>query len=102
MAKKKPKAFYLLTASFKAAPALNVTAVRAAIVTGAPVCGFLPLLAALSDTPKVPNPTKVVFSPFFSASVIASNVASIARVASAFVKPVFSATASTNSTFFVI
>ena len=38
----------------------------------APVCGFLPVLAALSDTSKVPNPTNWIFSPFFNSSATTS------------------------------
>ena len=75
---------------------MNVTALRAGILTCAPVCGLRPVLASLLETPNVPKPIKVVFSPFFNAFVIAPNVASIARVASALVNPASFATASTN------
>ena len=66
------------------------------MLTLAPVLGLCPSRAALSDTAKVPKPTTGTLSPFDNASTIVANVASIARVVSAFVKPVFSATASTN------
>ena len=64
----------------------------AAILTVAPVCGLRPSRAALSLTEKVPNPGTVILSPLANTPLIASNVASIARVASALVKPAFSAT----------
>ena len=81
---------------------MKVTAFLAAILTVSPVLGLRPSRAALLDTPKVPKPTSGTLSPFLSAPVIASIVASIARVASALVNPAFYATASTNSTFFIV
>lgn len=40
-----------------------------------PVCGFLPILAALFLDSKVPKPTRVTLSPFLTADWIASIVA---------------------------
>ena len=81
--------------------ALNVTAVLAGILTSAPVCGFLPVLAALLEVANVPNPTSGTLSPLTNASVIEATIASTALPASAFVSPAFSATDSINSTFFI-
>ena len=45
-----------------------------------PVCGFLPVLAALFLGSNVPNPTRVTLSPFFTVfsivSIVADNTAS--------------------------
>ena len=43
--------------ALKAFPALNLGALEAAMCITSPLRGFLPSLAALSDTSKVPNPT---------------------------------------------
>ena len=40
--------FYLLTLSLRAFPALKAGVVAASILISSPVCGFLPVLAALS------------------------------------------------------
>jgi hypothetical protein len=47
----------LFTKSLRAYPALKAGALEAAILISALVCGFLPFLAALCLTSKVPNPT---------------------------------------------
>lgn len=57
---------------FKAFPALNLGALEAAMCITSPLRGFLPSLAALSDTSKVPNPTNWIFSPFFNSSATTS------------------------------
>ena len=57
----------MLTVSFKALPALNTGALEAGIFISALVWGFLPFLAALCLTSKVPNPTNWTFSPFLRA-----------------------------------
>ena len=88
--------------TFKAGTALKVTSFLAAILTVSPVLVLRPSRAALSETAKVPNPTSGTLSPFTNASVIAAKVASIALVESALVNPVAVATASTNSTFFIL
>ena len=48
-----------LTASFNAFPGLNTGTLAALISNLSPVLGFLPTLAALSLTEKVPNPFNV-------------------------------------------
>lgn len=53
--------FYLFTLSLRAFPALNEGVVVAVILISSPVCGFLPVLAALSLVSKVPNPTNWTF-----------------------------------------
>ena len=78
---------YSFTASLRADPALNETAFLAAIWTVAPVLGLRPSRAALSETLNVPNPTSGILSPLANVSVTVSQNASIARVASALVKP---------------
>ena len=50
---------YLLTASLNFLPAENAGTVLAAIFNSLPVCGFLPILAALFLASKVPKPTRV-------------------------------------------
>ena len=62
----------VLTVSFKALPALNLGALEAGILLAAPVCGFLPVLAALSATSNVPKPTNWIFSPAFNCSATVS------------------------------
>ena len=47
---------------------MNFGALEALITMDSPVAGFLPSLAALSDTSKVPKPTSCTFSPFFISS----------------------------------
>ena len=59
---------YSFTASFNLEPALNVTAVLAAILTVSPVLGLRPSLASLFEVANVPNPTNETFSPFFRVS----------------------------------
>lgn len=48
---------YLLTSSFKALPALNAGALEVGIFISSLVWGFLPFLALLFLTSKVPKPT---------------------------------------------
>ena len=48
-----------LTASLNFLPAENAGTVLAAIFNSLPVCGFLPILAALFLASNVPKPTKV-------------------------------------------
>ena len=59
---------YLLTSSFKALPALNAGALEAGIFISSLVWGFLPFLALLFLTSKVPKPTNWTLSFAFSAS----------------------------------
>ena len=56
--------YYLFTAAFNLEPVLNLTEFEAAILTTAPVLGFLPFLAALFDTLNTPNPVKSNFITF--------------------------------------
>ena len=56
-------------------PAEKVGTVLAAILISLPVCGFLPVLAALLRGSNVPKPTKVTFSPFLTDFSIVSIVA---------------------------
>jgi len=56
---------------FSRLPALNFATLVAGILISFPVCGFLPVLALLFATEKVPNPVKVNLSPFFNAFVTA-------------------------------
>ena len=56
-------------------PAENAGTFLAAILISLPVCGFLPVRAALCLRSKVPKPTKVTFSPFLTVFSIVSNVA---------------------------
>ena len=62
-------------------PALNLATFFALILITAPVCGLRPLRAALFDTEKVPNPTKVTLPPFFKVTVTASTKESKAAFA---------------------
>ena len=92
---------YALTISFKAFPALNLGALEAAMCITSPLRGFLPSLAALSDTSKVPNPTNWIFSPFFNSSATTSVKAFNAFSASFLDNSVFFAIAATNSVLFI-
>ena len=67
-----------------------------------PVCGFLPFLAALSETEKVPNPTKATLSFLLNAFPVTYKNDSNALLASAFDKLAPSAIASTNSDLFML
>jgi hypothetical protein len=58
-----------LTALFNKLPALNFATLMAGILISFPVCGFLPALAFLFATEKVPNPVKANLSPFFNAFI---------------------------------
>jgi len=57
------------TALFSRLPGLNLATLVAGILISFPVCGFLPVLALLLATEKVPNPVKANLSPFFNAFV---------------------------------
>ena len=54
--------------SFNALPALNLGALEAGIWIVSFVLGLIPVLAALSATSNVPNPTNWIFPPFFNSS----------------------------------
>jgi hypothetical protein len=71
-----------LKLSFKPLPALNTGTFFAAILSAAPVWGFLPVRAFRLFTLNVPNPTSATLSPFLSAFWIAAIIASTASAAS--------------------
>src|SRR4249919_2782612 len=90
-----------LTASFSALPALNDGFFDFWILIVSPVFGLRPSRAARSRTWKVPKPTRVTASPFFSALVMTLMAASTALAASALESSAASATALTNSPLFI-
>jgi len=63
-----------LTASFNPLPALNLGTVFAGILMLAPVCGFLPILAFLLETVKVPKPVKTTSLPAFKLFCTSSKI----------------------------
>ena len=73
--------FFPFTRFLRAAPALNLGLLEAAILISFPVWGLRPVLAALLATSKVPNPISWIFPPFLSSldttSVKALMVASV-------------------------
>jgi hypothetical protein len=77
------------TASFSPLPAVNLGTFFALILIASPVWGLCPFLADLLATLKVPNPTMVTSTPFFSDLVMASKTASTAAAASFFVLVTF-------------
>src|SRR5690606_36617588 len=89
------------TASDRPAPALNFGVFLALILIVSPVAGLRPVRAARLVTENVPKPGIVTLSPFFSVFVIVSRVALSARSASAFVRSVAFAMASTSSPLFI-
>jgi len=97
---------YMVTNYYKfpsnSAPALNFTTFLAAILIVAPVCGFLPSLAALSDTDQEPKPTKDTLPPFFKVAPTLLKNDSKANLAAAFEIPESAAIASINSDLFII
>ena len=76
--------------------------IEAAIFNSAPVCGFLPVRAALSLVSKVPNPIKETFSFFTNSSETIFTKALIAASESFLERPVCYAIAFTNSALFII
>ena len=81
---------------------MNFATFLAAIWIVLPVCGFLPLLAALLDTEKVPNPTKDTLPPFFNAEVTLPVKDSKAALAATLEIPASAAIASIKSDLFII
>ena len=63
------------TNSLKFLPAEKAGTVLAAIFNSLPVCGFLPVLAALLRASQVPKPTKVTYLPLATVFWIISKVA---------------------------
>ena len=80
---------------------MNPTAFVAGIDIASPVCGFLPLLAALSLTSNFPNPDKATSPPFDNSLEITSTIAFNATSASTFLISAFSAIAATNYFLFI-
>ena len=84
------------------APALNFATFFALILMAAPVCGLRPVRAALLETEKVPNPTRVTLSPFFNVFAMVSVKESSAAVACFLLIPASSAILSINSPLFIV
>ena len=64
----------------------------AGILMLAPVCGFLPVVAFLLETKKVPKPTSLTSPPLFNVEVIDSKTESTAFALSDLLRPVLSET----------
>src|ERR1700710_1876696 len=69
-------------------PAVNFTVLAAAISSGSPVFGFLPVRAARAPAPKEPKPINWTVSPATTARVIAPNTSSITSFVDALLAPV--------------
>ncbi len=67
----------MFTESFRAFPTVNLGLLDAGIWIDSPVLGFLPVVAFLWLTLKLPNPTILTFSSLFKALVIASRISSL-------------------------
>ena len=80
--------YYLFISSFKVLDALKLTDLLADIWIVSPVCGFLPVLAALSDFLKVQNPDTATSFPLTNSSLIKLNIASNTLVTSAFINSI--------------
>ena len=83
-------------------PALKRTTFLAAILISLPVCGLRPVLAALLETEKDPNPTREILSPFLNAQVVYFTNQSNALLASDFDNPASDAIASINSALLIV
>src|SRR5271157_1608914 len=94
--------YFLLTAFFSSTPGLNLATRRAAILMTPPVCGLRPLRALRCEVEKVPKPTRVTRSPFFSAAVTASTTVSSAPPAAVLLMPLAAAILSTRSPLFML
>src|SRR5262245_27565459 len=90
-----------LTSSLSSLPGMNLGTRRAAILMRVPVWGLRPFRARRRAVWNDPNPTRVTFSPLRSDFVTLSSMASIARNASALVRPVSRATRSMSSALFM-
>ena len=78
-----------LTESFKVLPTTNLTFFPAGILISLPVLGFLPFLAFVFITLKLPKPIKETSSSFFKDSKIVSTNESKNNSVAAFVLPFF-------------
>lgn len=90
-----------MTASFKLLPGLKDGDFEAAMPISRPVWGLRPILAGLSFTENVPNPTRVIESPVANAVSIVLVKASSASPALAFDKLAFSAIALISCALFM-
>ena len=82
-------------------PAVKPGVLRAGILIGAPVWGFLPVRDFRDRTIKVPNPVTTTLSPFLSASVMDPKTAPTDSRAAYAVRLAFFATTSTRSAFVI-
>ena len=82
--------------------ALNLATFLALILMVSPLKGLRPVRAALLDTEKVPNPTRVSLSPFFKVFVTPSWKESRAAAAATLVMPASSAILLINSALFIL
>jgi hypothetical protein len=80
---------------------VNFGALLALIFTVSPVCGLRPVRAPRWATENLPKPVRAISSPFFSVFSTVVRNDSTARRASALVRPLSCATASTNSLLFM-
>jgi len=93
--------FFPFTRFLRAAPALNLGLLEAAILISFPVWGLRPILAALLATSKVPNPMSWIFPPFLSYLATTSVKALIVASVSFLESFVSFAIASINSVLFI-
>src|SRR3954454_217802 len=91
-----------LRVSFRPLAAENFACFDAAMVIFLPLCGLRPSRAARSATLKLPKFGTLTSSPAAKAWAMTVNAASTALPASAFVCPVWSATAATSSARFMV
>lgn len=94
--------FFLLTASSKPLPVLNLTTFLAFILIVSPVAGFLPSLAALRLIENVPKPGKVNLSPDFKHVSMLSKTVLTTSVACTLLNSADVATDSIKSPFVII
>ena len=79
---------FYLTGSFKAFPGRNSGTFFALMVISCPVCGFLPSLAFLFCTLKIPKPISVTVSFFFNALVTVEKIQSTAGFLESAFRPI--------------
>ena len=84
-----PVFFYFLSATrfLNSLLGRKEATLRAEIIAGAPVLGFLPILSDLVRILKLPKPANFTSSPFIKDSLISSNTISTNLYESAVVKP---------------
>jgi len=91
----------VLRAALKAVAGWNFTVLEAAILTGAPVCGFRPVRAARDVGVKVPNPKIDTLLPVLVSSATGSIRAFTVFSATRLSTPAAAATFSTSSVLFI-